>query len=256
LRTPCAGGPKHRGGHELPERTVLDACLEVGRPVVFAVAIITIVYLPILSLTGIEGKMFKPMALTVVFALIGALILSLTYVPAAMTFILRGRVAETESFLIRFAKRWYVPSLAFVMRYRLQSLAVVTVIVLASFALFPFLGAEFIPRLEEGSLAIQIQRLPSVSLTRSIDITGQVYEGEQRFNLVIRLNEATSRDVETIKNLLVAAPRGARPALATGRCEVGRRTGANLTRGYAPPHRGRTQRSWPRHQQLRQRGAR
>src|SRR6185312_11489039 len=159
---------QHSGSEEPPERTILDACLEVGRPVVFAVAIITIVYLPILSLTGIEGKMFKPMALTVVFALLGALILSLTYVPAAMTFVLRGRIAEKESLFIRYAKRWYVPALDFVMRRRLPTLAVVTVIVLASFALFPFLGAEFIPRLEEGSLAIQMQQLPSVSLSHSV----------------------------------------------------------------------------------------
>ncbi len=85
------------GSKERPERTILDACMEVGRPVVFAVAIIMIVYLPILSLTGIEGKMFKPMALTVVFALLGSLMLSLTYIPAAMTFLLRGaRIREGE----------------------------------------------------------------------------------------------------------------------------------------------------------------
>ena len=94
--------------HEPPERTILEACLEVGRPVVFAVAIITIVYLPILSLSGIEGKMFIPMALTVVFALIGALILSLTYVPAAMTYILRGKVSEKESISDSLGQRKFI----------------------------------------------------------------------------------------------------------------------------------------------------
>src|SRR4029078_12143240 len=88
---------QHDKSKAQPERTILEACIEVGRPVVFAVAIITIVYLPILSLTGIEGKMFKAMALTVVFALLGSLLLSLTYIPAMMTFLLRGHVAETES---------------------------------------------------------------------------------------------------------------------------------------------------------------
>ncbi|HWW75795.1 MAG TPA: CusA/CzcA family heavy metal efflux RND transporter, partial [Pyrinomonadaceae bacterium] len=184
---------QHEGRHEPPERTILDACLEVGRPVVFAVAIITIVYLPLLSLTGIEGKMFKPMALTVVFALVGALILSLTYVPAAMTYVLRGRVSETESFLIRYAKRWYGPALDFVMRYRRQSLAVVTTVVLASFALFPFLGAEFIPRLEEGSLAVQIQRLPSVSLTRSLDIAAASERVLRSFPEVTKVVSKTGR---------------------------------------------------------------
>jgi cobalt-zinc-cadmium resistance protein CzcA len=184
---------QHSGSKEPPERTILDACLEVGRPVVFAVAIITIVYLPILSLTGIEGKMFKPMALTVVFALIGALILSLTYVPAAMTFILRGRVAEKESLFIRYAKRWYVPALDFVMRRRLPTLAVVTAIVLASFALFPFLGAEFIPRLEEGSLAIQMQQLPSVSLSHSVVSATAVEKVLRGFPEVTKVISKTGR---------------------------------------------------------------
>ena len=184
---------QHEGRHEPPERTILDACLEVGRPVVFAVAIITIVYLPILSLTGIEGKMFKPMALTVVFALVGALILSLTYVPAAMTFILRGHVAERESFFIRYSKRLYLPSLDFVMRNRMQSLAAVTAIVLASFALFPFLGAEFIPRLEEGSLAVQIQQLPSVSLSHSLETVAKAEQVLRRFSEVTKVVSKTGR---------------------------------------------------------------
>ena len=184
---------QHSGSHEPPERTILEACLEVGRPVVFAVAIITIVYLPILSLSGIEGKMFKPMALTVVFALVGSLILSLTYVPAAMTFILRGRVSEKESIFIRFAKRWYKPALEFVLRNRAQTLAIATALVLVSFALFPFLGAEFIPRLEEGSLAIQIQRLPSVSLTRSIETAGAVEAILRKFPEVTKVVSKTGR---------------------------------------------------------------
>src|SRR5215210_11917 len=159
---------QHEGSHEPPERTILEACTEVGRPVVFAVFIIMIVYLPIMSLTGIEGKMFKPMALTVIFALIGSLILSLTYVPAALTFLLRGHVSEKESFLIRFAKQWYHPSLAFMTRYRSQALAVATALVIGSFALFPFLGSEFIPRLDEGMLVIEARSLPSVSLQQAI----------------------------------------------------------------------------------------
>jgi cobalt-zinc-cadmium resistance protein CzcA len=184
---------QHSKSHEPPERTILEACMEVGRPVVFAVGIITIVYLPLLSLTGIEGKMFKPMALTVVFALIGALILSLTFVPAALTFILRGKVAETESIFIRGAKILYVPALDFVIRYRGQTLAVVTALVLGSFALFPFLGAEFIPRLEEGSLAIQIQRLPSVSLSESVNIATNAEKVLLTFPEVTKVVSKTGR---------------------------------------------------------------
>ncbi|MBK9214697.1 MAG: efflux RND transporter permease subunit [Chloracidobacterium sp.] len=184
---------QHENSHEPPERTILEACQEVGRPVVFAVGIITIVYLPLLSLTGIEGKMFKPMALTVVFALLGALVLSLTFVPAALTFILRGKVAETESIFIRWAKKLYVPALDFILRYRGQTLAIVTAVVISSFALFPFLGAEFIPRLEEGSLAVQIQRLPSVSLTESVTIATNAEKVLRGFPEVSKVVSKTGR---------------------------------------------------------------
>ena len=159
---------QHEGSPEPSERTILDACLEVGRPVVFAVMIIAIVYLPILSLTGIEGKMFKPMALTVVFALVGSLLLSLTYVPAMLTYVLRGKVSETESFVIRLAKKWYRPAFAFVQDRRRTALIAAAALVIVSSALFPFLGSEFIPRLDEGALAIEAKLLPSVSLSQSV----------------------------------------------------------------------------------------
>jgi heavy metal efflux system protein len=157
------------GDREPAERTILDACVEVGRPVVFAVAIIMIVYLPILSLRGIEGKMFVPMALTVLFALAGSLLLSLTYIPAALTFVLRGRVAETESPVIRFAKRWYRPAFGWVRTHRTPSLAAAVLLLVLSLALFPLLGAEFIPRLDEGAIGSEARLLPSVSLPQSIE---------------------------------------------------------------------------------------
>ena len=184
---------QHAGARETPDKTILEACVEVGRPVVFAVAIIIIVYLPILSLTGIEGKMFKPMALTVVFALLGSLILSLTYVPAAMTFILRGRVSERESFLIRHAKRLYRPALDFVTRSRAQAVAVATALVLVSFAIFPLLGSEFIPRLDEGALAVQIQQLPSVSLSQSVRTVTEAEKVLRRFPEVTTVVSKTGR---------------------------------------------------------------
>ena len=162
------------GHNEVPQQTILDSCLEVARPVVFAVAIIAIVYLPILSLRGIEGKMFVPMALTVVFALIGSLILSLTYVPAMMTLVLSGKVSEKESFLIRWAKKIYAPSFGFVNKYRAQALAIAVALVFISGAIFPYLGSEFIPRLDEGDLAVQVQRLPSISLEESVRNTTEV----------------------------------------------------------------------------------
>src|SRR5829696_2986092 len=172
---------QHEHSHEPPERTILEACLEVARPVVFAVAIIAIVYLPILSLRGIEGKMFVPMALTVIFALLGSLLLSLTYVPAMLALILRGKVSEKESFLIRWAKQLYKPALAFVMKFRAQVLAVAVALVLISGVIFPFLGGEFIPRLDEGDILIETVLLPSVSLNQSTKTTTEVEKSLKAF---------------------------------------------------------------------------
>ncbi len=118
--------------------------------------------------------MFKPMALTVVFALLGSLILSLTYLPAAMTFILRGHVSEKESFFIRYAKKWYRPAFNWVLGWHRAAELAAAPLVLVSGILFPFLGSEFIPRLEEGSLAVQVQQLPSVSLSQSVRTVTEV----------------------------------------------------------------------------------
>lgn len=159
---------QHKETREDTKATVLDACLEVGRPVVFAVAIIAIVYLPIFSLSGIEGKMFKPMSMTIVFALAGSLFLSLTYVPAMLTLILRDKVNENESLLISLLKTWYCRALQIASQYRVQTFAVALSLLILSLITFPMLGSEFIPRLDEGALAVQMQQLPSVSLSQSI----------------------------------------------------------------------------------------
>lgn len=159
---------QHENLGEDNKTTILKACLEVGRPVVFAVAIIAIVYLPIFSLSGIEGKMFKPMSMTIVFALAGSLLLSLTYVPALLTIIMTGRVKEEESWLLRIVKPAYRRALDLAWRYRPQTFTIAASLLVFSAITFPLLGSEFIPRLDEGALAIQMQQLPSVSLTQSI----------------------------------------------------------------------------------------
>lgn len=199
---------QHEGSHEPPERTILEACLEVARPVVFAVAIIAIVYLPILSLRGIEGKMFVPMALTVIFALLGSLILSLTYVPAMLALILRGNVSEKESFLIRWAKQIYQPALAFVMKFRAQVLAIAVATVLISGAIFPYLGGEFIPRLDEGDLLIETILLPSVSLNQSMSVTTEVEKSLKVFP-----------EVKTIVSKC-GAPAVATDSMSLNQCDV------------------------------------
>lgn len=159
---------RHNKIQEDQKTTILKACLEVGRPVVFAVSIIAIVYLPIFSLSGIEGKMFKPMSMTIVFALAGSLLLSLTYVPALLALILTGPVSENESFLLRLLKPIYRQALTLASAYRAQTFAIALSLLIFSGITFPMLGSEFIPRLDEGALAIQMQQLPSVSLSQSI----------------------------------------------------------------------------------------
>ena len=133
------------------DETILKAGREVAKPIVFAVGIIIIVYLPILTLQGVEGKMFRPMALTVIFALVGSLILSLTLMPVLASIVFRRGLKEKETFLIRWAKAAYLPLLRrSVERPKIVALAAVLIFV-SSLTLIPFLGAEFIPRLGEGT---------------------------------------------------------------------------------------------------------
>jgi len=149
---------------------ILTACKQVGSPTVFGVAIITIVYLPMFTLTGIEGKMFQPMAFTVVFALIGALILALTVVPVLCSFFLTKKVSEEDNLLIRAAKRLYAPVLQFSLRMRWLMTAVAVAIFAVSLGVFTRLGAEFIPQLDEGSLAAQMIRTTSIGLGPSLEM--------------------------------------------------------------------------------------
>ncbi|GJM20474.1 MAG: cation transporter [Planctomycetota bacterium] len=152
---------------------IRQACHEVARPVVFAVGIITVVYLPVLALRGIEGKMFRPMALTVVFAMGGSLICALTLMPVLASIFLK-RVRDKDPLLFRLAKRLYEPALKRTVARPGRTLTVAVVAFLACLSLVPGLGAEFMPRLDEGTLAMQIWRLPSISLESSNKISTDV----------------------------------------------------------------------------------
>ena len=149
---------------------VRAACHEVARPVVFAVGIIMIVYIPILALRGIEGKMFGPMAYTVVFALAGSLVCALTLMPVLASIFLR-KISEKEPLLFRLAKRIYRPALDLVLRRPRITTSAAVLTIVGSLSFVPTLGAEFIPHLDEGALALQIWRLPSVSLEKSNEIS-------------------------------------------------------------------------------------
>lgn len=147
---------------------VLAAAKEVASPMFFGVLIITVVYLPILALTGIEGKMFRPMALTVIFALVGALVLALTLMPALCSYFLGGRLHATDSFLVRHFKQLYRPALNFSLRHRgLVSGFAIALLVFAGYR-FARLGAEFIPQLDEGSFAAHMIRTASIGIDASV----------------------------------------------------------------------------------------
>jgi cobalt-zinc-cadmium resistance protein CzcA len=149
---------------------VRQAAHQVARPVVFGVGIIILVYLPILSLRGIEGKMFRPMAMTVVFALAASLVCALTLMPALGSLVLRSSPVK-EPILYRLARRLYYPLLDRALAHRGATVTCSVAVFAASLALSAFLGAEFIPTLDEGSIAMHIQRLPSISLEKSNEVS-------------------------------------------------------------------------------------
>jgi cobalt-zinc-cadmium resistance protein CzcA len=153
---------------------VFEASKQVLRPAVFGVAIIVTVYVPILTLTGVEGKMFRPMALTVIFALVAALVLSLTFVPAAVALLVSGRVQERENFLIRATKRLYEPTLGAALRLRWIVIGAAAAAFAAALWLFGRLGQEFVPTLDEKDVAMHAMRIPSTGLTQSTELQKEV----------------------------------------------------------------------------------
>lgn len=146
------------------------ATAEVIRPSLVGVLIITVVYIPIFALTGVEGKMFHPMAFTVVAALLSALVLSLTFVPAATAIFLRGKVAEREGRIVSGAKTLYRPLLDAALRWRLAVVPAAAVLVGLTGLAATRLGAEFVPQLDEGDIAMHALRIPGTSLSQAIDM--------------------------------------------------------------------------------------
>ncbi|OIN48874.1 cation transporter [Pseudomonas azotoformans] len=153
---------------------VFAAAKEARRALIFGQLIIMVVYLPIFALTGVAGKMFHPMAFTVVIALLGAMILSVTFVPAAIALFVTGKVKEEENIVMRSARRVYAPVLDWVMSHRplVFSLAVLTIV--ASGVVASRMGSEFIPSLSEGDFAQQALRVPGTSLTQSVQMQQQL----------------------------------------------------------------------------------
>jgi cobalt-zinc-cadmium resistance protein CzcA len=166
------GEMQHKLGRVMTEDERHDvtasATAEVIRPSLFGLGIIAAVYLPIFALTGIEGKMFHPMAITVVLALTGAMVLSLTFVPAAIAVFLGGRVDEKENRVMGWARRTYAPLLAWSLKRGMWVMAGALALVAFSALLATRLGTEFIPNLDEGDIALHALRIPGTSLTQAI----------------------------------------------------------------------------------------
>jgi cobalt-zinc-cadmium resistance protein CzcA len=154
---------------------IRDAAVEVRKPTMFGELIIMIVYLPILTLEGVEGKLFRPMALTVIFALAGSMVLSMTFMPVLASLVLPRRIEEQEPLLMRLVKRLYAPILRLTMAYKLAVIGITAGVLVVAFGMIaPNLGSEFIPRLSEGAITIGVVRLSGTNLDEAIRMNTQM----------------------------------------------------------------------------------
>ena len=160
---------------------ILHAAREVAKPVFYAVLIIVVVFLPLFTLQGVEGKLFKPLAFTISFAMLGSLLVALTLVPVLATVLLRGRVAEGESWFMRKLGGLYRPLLQSALRFRWVVVGAAVALLMAALAVVPLLGTEFVPELEEGTLNIRVTMNPSISLDESKRIAGRLERQLMRY---------------------------------------------------------------------------
>ncbi len=166
---------ERRARGERVDRTaaVLAAAREVAKPVSFAILIIIVVFLPLFSLEGLEGKLFKPMAFNISFAMAGSLILALTLIPVLAALILKPK-EEKDTLLIAAIKRLYLPALAWSLRHKKLVVGSAAAVLVGALSLFPLLGKEFMPQLQEGSIMWRVSSIPSTSLEESIEISKRI----------------------------------------------------------------------------------
>ncbi|MFO0871062.1 MAG: CusA/CzcA family heavy metal efflux RND transporter [Pirellulales bacterium] len=185
---------QHETGHRrVPLSVFRESAWEVGKPILFAGVIVIIVFLPILSLQGVEGKMFRPMAFTFMTALTSALILSVTVMPVMASLFLARNMREKETWLVHRIKHSYEPLLRFAMAHPVWMLSASALVFVAGLFAAATFGVEFVPKLDEGDLAIQASRLPSVSLEASLDMTRAIERTLRRFPQVESVVSKTGR---------------------------------------------------------------
>ena len=183
------------GGVSRPASTQLvrDAVNEVARPVIFAVLIIVIVFLPLFTLEQVEGKMFKPLAATMVFALFGSLLVAFTVVPVLCSLVVREGRPANENLVVRCLKRGYTPFLASALRHRRLTIGIAAGLLVAALPLIPLLGTEFLPQLNEGAIAINVIRLPSASIDGSVAVGGFIEKQLLKYPEVLTVVTKTGR---------------------------------------------------------------
>jgi heavy metal efflux system protein len=196
-------------------QTVLNAVLEVRKPSLFGELIIALTFVPIMTLQGMEGKMFAPLAFTVVIALLASLVLSIVAIPSLCSYMLKSASAERPSFLVKTAQKAYRPILSWALNHRNTVLLAAGGLLAASLAAVPFLGTEFVPRLDEGYITNITIRLPSVSLSQSVEMERQMQQALLKFpeveSVVSKIGAAEiateSHGVESSEPIVVLKPR-------------------------------------------------
>ena len=173
---------ERKASGETVDRTqaVLAAAREVANPIAFAILIIIVVFIPLFALEGLEGKLFKPMAFNISFAMAGSLVLTLTLIPVLAALILKPK-EERDTWLVRVIKKRYLPILSWSLDHKKPVVAIAGALLLFSLALFPFLGKEFMPQLQEGSIMWRVTSIPSVSLEQSIQVSKDIENALTQF---------------------------------------------------------------------------
>ncbi|MCL5060498.1 MAG: CusA/CzcA family heavy metal efflux RND transporter [Candidatus Thermoplasmatota archaeon] len=204
----------HQAGKAVNKtHVILEAAREVINPTAFAILIIIVVFLPLFSLTGLEGKLFKPMALTITFAMVGSLVLTMTLVPVMSALILKPK-EEKDTFIVRWAKKLYLPLLDWALENKKKVFSGALVLLVASLALIPFLGKEFMPTLQEGGIMFRVTSIPSTSLDESIRISERIEAALKTFPqttsamaMIGRAEKGETADVNYMEILVNLKPR-------------------------------------------------
>ncbi|MDD9961444.1 MAG: CusA/CzcA family heavy metal efflux RND transporter [Gammaproteobacteria bacterium] len=211
---------ERRSGDRPVNRTeaVLDAGREVANPVAFAIGIIVVVFIPLFTLEGLEGKLFKPMALNIAFAMAGSLLLALTLIPVLSAVLVKPK-EEKDTWLLRMAKAAYLPLLAWALANRRTVVGAALALLATALALFPFLGREFMPTLQEGDIMWRVTGIPSASLDQSIAVSidienalGRFPEVESTVAMIGRAEKGETVDVNYMEVYTALRPRAEWPS--------------------------------------------